>query len=233
MIRILSFESQGKALLYAGYLKDKFNNWDLADKFARANNMVPVQFTEGGQYLSVPDRKIDLNYSDDEFTKVWDTASITYCISIKGSVRTFVCGSNKRSTFRRKEIHAMLKSHTIENINDRPFEDFVRLRRAVTLRLNKEATLTRPERHKRMINHVFRAVAFQEIRQDLAVAREQNNEQDIQNVLARVGHLRAQQREDLQLGQRPPEMQKLSEQLAAMEEMTAANPDLHLKLAHG
>lgn len=229
-IRILSFASYRKSLLYAGFKQDLYDNWSLSARFAKANNMFPIQLTEGGQYLDVPDRYKDLDYSKDEYKKIWDRASIKYCFNIEGSVKTFVCGARKNSTFRRKEIHAMLKSRTIEDINGRNHADYVLLRRAVMARLHEEGDLPRNERHKRAINHVFRAMALAEIRSDVKAAKEQDNHQEIPQILARVGHLRAQQHEDMRYAPRRPEAAKLAEQLSALEEMSHANP--HMRLAH-
>lgn len=237
MIRILSFKSNGKALLYAGYIRNQFNNWVKAARYAQEHSMVPIEVTEGGKYISNPDRKTDLKYSDYEFRKIWKRASIKYCVNIEGSVKTFVCGSREESVFRSKEIHAMLRSHTIVDINGKSHSVYVKRRRAILKRLNEEAALPQHERHKRAINSVFRAIAFQEIRQDIAVAREQNNEAEIKSIFARVGHLRAQQHEDFKNASRSIESKKLSEQYAIEEEMSHANPDMYLlhspqKLAH-
>ncbi len=230
MIRILSFESEGKSLLYAGLMTGKFNNWAKAEEYAKTHGMVPIQLTEGGKYLSDPERRSELNYSSQEYERIWDRGSVKYCFNIKGSVKTFVCGARERSAFRRKEIHAMLKSRTIEDINGRDHADYVRLRRAVMGRLHEEGELPRNERHKRAINHVFRAMALAEIRSDVKAAKEQDNHQDIPQILARVGHLRAQQHEDMRYAPRRPEAAKLAEQLSALEEMSHANP--HMRLAH-
>lgn len=237
-IRIMSFASYKKSLLYAGEKKNKYNNWALAASFAQANNMYPIQATEGGQYISIPDREKDLKYSGDQYKKVWDRASVKYCVNIEGAVKTFICGSRQSSTFRRKEIHAMLKSHTIDDINGKPHSTYAERRRAVLKRLNEEDILPQPERHKRAINSVFRAIAFQEIRQDLALAREQNNASDITTIFARVGHLRTQQHEDFENASRSKETKKLAEQYSIEEEISHANPDMYLlhspqKLAHG
>jgi hypothetical protein len=227
MIRILSFESDGKSILYAGFIKQKFNNWARAEEYAKAYNMIPIQFTEGGKYLSNPDRKSELNYSEDEYLRVWDRGSVKYCFNIVGSVKTFVCGARKESIFRRKEIHAMLKSHFIEDINGRDHADYLLLYRCALARLNDEATIPRDRRHSRAINHVFHAIAFNEIRQDLAAARANDNQKEISTVLSRVRHLREQQHEDFRRAARPQEMQKLTERLAAEEEMARANPGLN------
>lgn len=229
-IRILSFASYRKSLLYAGFRQDLYDNWSLSARFAEANNMLPIQLTQGGSYLAVPDRKKELLYTRKEYRRIWERASIKYCFNIEGSVKTFVCGSNPDSTFRRKEIHTMLKSKTIEEINGRDHADYVRLRRAVMERLHEEGTLPRNERHKRAINHVFRAMALAEIRSDIKAAKEQDNHQDIPQILARIGHLRTQQHEDMRYAPRRPEAAKLAEQLSALEEMSHANP--HMRLAH-
>lgn len=229
-IRILSFSSYRKSLLYAGFERNRFDNWKLAADFAEAHNMFPIQATEGGEYLSKPDRKIELRYSKQELKRIWDRSSINYCISAEGSVKTFVCGANPDSTFRRKEIHAMMHSHTIDQINGRDHSDYIRLRREVLARLNEESTLSRPERHKRSINMVFRAIALAEIRQDLSEARQQQNPEAEKAVLARIGHLRYQHKTELRQQPRAPELQALNENLSAQEEMTRANPNLHLAL---
>jgi hypothetical protein len=226
-IRILSFASYRKSLLYAGFKQDRYDNWSLSARYAKANNMFPIHLTEGGQYLNTPDRNKDLKYSWDECRRIWDRASIKYCFNIEGSVKTFVCGSNEDSTFRRKEIHAMLKSHFIEDINGRDHADYLLLYRCALARLNDEATIPRDRRHQRAINHVFHAIAFNEIRQDLAAARANDNQKEISDVLSRVRHLREQQHEDFRRAARPQEMQKLTERLAAEEEMARANPGLN------
>ena len=233
-IRILIFASHKKSLLYSGYKEDKFNNWKLAEDFAQANGMFPIQETEGGKYLSDPDRRKKLKYEESQITNIWNRASVKYCVNIEGSVKTFVCGAWDRSTFRRKEIHAMLKSKTINDINGRDHESYVRLRRAVMNRLNEDGTLPRPQRHARAINAVFRSIAFQEIRQDLAIAREQNNQEEVRSVLARVGHLRNQHLDELKRMPLTQDAKKLAESLAAEEEITQANPGLHFpRYAHG
>lgn len=132
----------------------------------------------------------------------------------------------------------MLKSHTIDDINGKPHSQYVERRRAVLQRLNDEGILPTKERHKRAINSVFRAIAFQEIRQDLALAREQNNIPEIKSIFARVGHLRIQQHEDFERASRSKESKKLAEQYAVEEEMSHANPDMYFlhspqQLAHG
>ncbi len=236
-IRILSFASHRSALLYSGQ-KEEFDNWALASSFAMAHGMIPIEQTEGGLYLSTPDRKKELKYTPYELQSVWDRASIKYCISIEGSIKTFVCGTWDQSTFRRKEIHALLRSKTVDDINGRDHADYVRLRRAVLARLNEQGDLPQPERHKRSMNAVFRAVALQEIRQDLAVARLNEKLEEVPSILVRVRHLREQQREDLQYAKRLPEVQKLTEKLSAEEEMARANPHLHTvmfghRYAHG
>lgn len=229
-IRILSFTSYRKSLLYAGFKIGQYDNWSLSARFAKANDMFPIQLTEGGEYLNVPDRDKDLKYSKDEYQRVWDRASVKYCFNIEGSVKTFVCGSKQNSTFRRKEIHAMLKSRTVEEINGRDHAEYLELYRATMKRLHEEETLPRNERHKRAINHVFRAIAFAEIRSDLKAAREQDNNADVSQILARVGHVRGQQREDMRYAPRKVEAVKLAEHYSAMEEMSHANP--HLRLSH-
>lgn len=225
-IRILSFSSYEKSLLYSGFKATRFNNWSLAARFAEANNMFPIHLTEGGKYLSVPDRDKDLNYSRYEYRRVWDRGSIKYCFNIVGSVKTFVCGARKESTFRRKEIHAMLKSRSIGDINGRDHASYLLLYRRALARLNEEDVIPRNKRHKRAINHVFLAIAFNEIRQDIAVARANDNHDDIPSILSRVRNLREQQHEDILRAARSQEMQKLTERLAAEEEMSHANPGL-------
>ncbi len=225
-IRILSFSSYRKTLLYSGQVKGKFNNWSLAASFANANGMVPIETTEGGKYLSDPNRA-NLDYTRFEFKRIWDRASIKYCLSIEGAVKTFVCGAWDQSAFRRKEIPSMLRSKTIDEINGRDHAEYVRLRRAILARLNEEKVLPQQERHKRAINAVFRKIAFAEIRQDLEEARVQGNSEV---VLARIENLREQHRKEIRSMPRPKELQKLSEVLAAEEEMMQVNPNFHLVL---
>lgn len=186
--------------------------------------MVPIHVTEGGKYLSFPHRKQALHYTFEQFRRVWDRASIKYCLNIEGAVKTFVCGASMDSTFRRKEIPAMLRSKTIEDINGCRHDEYVRLRRAVLARLNSEARLPQQWRHKLSINAVFRKMALAEIRQDLAIAREHGDAKEERAVLARIGHLRWRHREELESVPRTREQQRLSEALSAQEEMTRANP---------
>lgn len=230
-IFILSFASFRKAVLYSGSLPDSYDNWKLAKSFAQAHGMVPIELTEGGQYLSIPDRKIELKYNRYELGRIWDRASIKYCFNIEGSVKTLVCGAWDESTFRRKEIHAMMKSHSIEDINGREHSDYVRLYRRALTRLNEEATLPRDQRHKRAINHIFMALAIAEIKQDLAEAKANDNLAEIPAILARVGHLRDQQHRDMNSRARPLDEQKLTKQLVVQEEIATANPGLHWTLS--
>lgn len=235
-ILILSFASYKKALLYAGYEEDKFDNWSLAAIFAKAHNMVPIHVTEGGKYLAVPDRISDLNYTQKQSKRMWDRASIKYCLNIEGMVKTLVCGAGMDSTFRRKENPAMLRSKMIESINGCDHAEYVRLRRVVLARLNDENTLPGHWRHRLSINAVFRKMALAEIRQDLSLAREQQNAEEIQAILERIGHLKWRHREELKQVPRSQNLQKLAEELVAREEMSRANPGLHwtlLKYAHG
>ena len=108
-ILILSFASNGRALLYAGSVEDIFNNWHKAASYAKENGMVPIDITEGGQYLSVPNRRTDLKYTRKQIRRIWYRASVKYCLNIENSVKTFVCGANGESIFRRREILAMLR----------------------------------------------------------------------------------------------------------------------------
>jgi hypothetical protein len=223
-IVILSFASYRKALLYAGFKEDMFNNWSLAASFARAHNMVPIHVTEGGKYLAVPHRKNELHYTFEQFQRVWDRASIKYSLNIEGAVKTFVCGAAMDSTFRRKEIPAMLRSRTIGDINGCGHADYVRLRRAVLARLNDEAVLPQKWRHRLSINAVFRKMALAEIRQDRAIARGRGDVEEERSVLARIGHLRWRHRIEMRRVPRSREQQRLNEALLAQEEMTRANP---------
>lgn len=225
-ILILSFESYRKSLLFAGYKENMFDNWALARKFAKSHNMWPIHDTDGGKYLNVPDRDKDLKYSAGQIRQVWNRASIKYCVNIQGTVKTLVCGAGMDSTFRRKEIPAMLRSRTIEKINGQDHAEYVRLRRAVLARLKEDRDLPDQSRHKLCINAVFRKMALAEIRQDLLIAREQGNLSEERAVLDRVSHLRWRHKEELRAVPRSRELQQLNESYAAQEEMARANPRL-------
>lgn len=233
LIRIMSFASYRKALLYAGIKQDEYNNWTLAKAFAKVHKMIPIDKTEGGNYLNIPDREKDLNYTFKQFQRLWHRASIRYCLNIEGTVKTLVCGARRESTFRRKEIPAMLRSKTIESINGHDHAEYVRLRRVVLARLKENDSLPDHSRHSLSINAVFRKMALAEIRQDLAIAREQNNSQEEQSVLARVGHLRWRHKEELKAVPRSREQEKRSEAVSAQEEMARANPTLPMAMLGG
>ncbi len=160
-IKFNSFASRGKAVLYAGVdkISNLFNNWVAAIEYAKKHSMFPIQYTEGGLILDATDNERGKTYSGDDYKRVWDRASVKYCLNIEGLVKTFVCGATNRSTFRRKEIHAMIRAKYINDINGQPHEDYVLLRRATLNRLREEnkllpddKKLSGKERHHMAIN---------------------------------------------------------------------------------
>ncbi len=197
-IKFNSFASHGKAVLYAGVdkIKNTFNNWVAAIEYAKKNNMFPIQYTEGGLILDETDNERGQTYSGDDYRRVWKRASIKYCLSIEGSVKTFVCGANDESIFRVREIHAMMRAKYINDINGRDHQEYALLRRATLNRLREEnkllpddKKLSGKERHHMAINTVFRAIAINEIRDDLTHAQSAQERNDI---LSRIDHLRNQ-----------------------------------------
>lgn len=200
-IKFNSFASHGKAVLYAGVGK-LFNNWVAAIEYAKKNNMFPIQYTEGGLILDETDNERGQTYSGDDYKRVWDRASVKYCLNIEGSVKTFVCGATNKSTFRRKEIHAMMRAKHITDINGRDHQEYVLLRRTTLNRLREEnkllpddKKLSGKERHHMAINAVFRAIAINEIRDDLTHTQ---NDHERDAILSRVDNLKNQHDEEME-----------------------------------
>lgn len=241
-IKFNSFASHGKAVLYAG-IGELFNNWAMAEDYEAKRNMMPIQFTDGGKILNENNDQRYKEYEEKDYNRVWWKASIKYCLSIEGSVKTFVCGATDRSTFRRKEIHAMMRAKHTNDINGCDHQEYVLLRRATLNKLREEnkylpddQKLSGKERHHMAINAVFMAMAMNEIIDDLTHAQ---SAQERDAVLSRIDHLTNQHEVEMEA----KKAAKSSFNTAAndntdkdgtdeaIEEMLMANPHLQAILA--
>lgn len=228
-IQILSFESEGKAVLFAGFRRGHFSNWDDAKFYADKHEMKPIHETEGGKHLNTPKNEREKIYHPEQLRRVWNRASVKYCLKIEGSVRTFVCGANPKSTFRRKEIQTLLRQRGTKDINGRDLSDYVALRRRALQRLTEEGKLSPQERHHRSITKVFRAIAIQEVRQQL---KEAGNDNDAKNAaIKRITFLRFQHLNELGLSKDFSTSSGRSTDIVE-EEILPANPHLAHLVAH-
>ncbi len=199
-LRILSFESFRKAMLFAGIDRQgKFDNWNLAHKFAEQNGMYPVFKTEGGVFLDIPDRRFIEGYSDTDLKKIWISSSIRYCLNIDGSIKTFVCGATSESIFRSKEIQAVLRAKCVEDINGYPLSYYQSIRTDTIKRLRgnnkhlpRDEQLSGREIHHAAITAVFIAIGENEVAQDFKIACDVGDENEKKAVLSRLDHMQGQ-----------------------------------------
>lgn len=230
-IRFNSFASDGKAILFGGRKDDVFNNWVLAFEYAARHERVRIQDTQGGIILNENDAERGKQLERDDYKLVWKRASTKYCLSIDGSVKTFVCGANDESIFRVREIQALFHNKNITDINGVPMEYYAQLRRATLKRLQarnnllpQDQKLSGVARHQIAINTVFRAAAMNEIRDDLSQAQTQE-ERDV--ILKRVKYLREQDKDEMGEKLNPNGVLGIQGlHFDGLDEMAALNPHL-------
>jgi hypothetical protein len=230
-IRFNSFASNGKAILFAGFKPEIFNNWVLAFEYAAKHDKVQIQNTQGGIILNENDTERGKRLKKRDYILVWKRASTKYSLSIEGSVKTFVCGANDESIFRTREIQAMFHAKHIADVNGVLIEHYAQLRRAALKRLRdrnetlpQDEKLTGVQRHLIAINTVFRAIAMNEIREDLSHAQ---TKEERDAVLKRVEYVRGQHKDEM--GENLNSKGHLGIQglhFDGLEEMAALNPHL-------
>lgn len=219
-ITLLSFCSFGRALLYAGRDKGIVDNWARARKYAKSNKMYPVQLTEGGLFLSFPNRFKTTGYSQSEAESIWRSASRRYCRSIVGDVRTFVSCAGLTSIFRKVEFHHLLRNPTIGTINGVSPDYFTAYRAAVFSRLCAQG-LAPLSAGRKTRARVYRRMVFQELRSDLAQARQEQNPSKKRDVTVRLQAFRAFTHREIQGAQYPKNKIRESDM-----EFKQANPHL-------
>ena len=104
-----------KAIFYSG---DRGENELRASKAG----LQPIQETQGGQQLKLPDR-YEL-YGEKVAKALWKEASVEYAKSAEGKVITFVCGAKLNGTFRTAELEPLVKNEKVTEINGVPREHF-------------------------------------------------------------------------------------------------------------
>lgn len=187
-------------MLFAGYDPEgKFDNWTLAREFAKAKSMYRVFETEGGKFLAVRDREKLEEYPKDKLRKIFVSSSIRYCLNIDGSIKTFVCGANKDSIFRSKEIQAVLRAKCVEDINGYPLSYYKSIRTDTIKRLRgnnkhlpRDEQLSGREIHHAAITAVFIAIGENEVAQDFKIACDVGDENEKKAVLSRLDHMQGQ-----------------------------------------
>lgn len=180
-ISLLSFRSEGKALFYSGkwYEIDGtllIDNWTDAQTHATKYDMIPVEYTEGGKYLSNPIRYNlpEEIYTNDDADDIWRHASRLYSNAASGDIRTLVCCSNAWSVFRSVELRCLLKNQNVQTINGKPREHFQAVKEAVFNRLASEG-MRRVDAVKQARAATYRKAALQEIRQQFNEAANDND----------------------------------------------------------
>jgi hypothetical protein len=178
LIKVLSFASNGKALLYSGVRIDDltntviFSNWVSAAEYAKVHDMIPVELTKGGHVLSHPDRfkEYKKRYGTDEVAiLLWKLASQQYVRQIEGCIRTLVCCSQHNSTFRTVELPELLNSTKIDDINGKPRTYFAaHFKRAAALLESKEFSNEQAKEYA--LDSTYRLIVKQELSLDFARA---------------------------------------------------------------
>lgn len=246
-LRVLSFESFRKAMLYAGYDENgKFDNWKLAIEFAKCHGMYPVQETEGGKFLNIPNREEIEEYPKKQLKKIWKLSSIRYCLNIEGSIKTFVCGADDQSIFRRREIQSILRAKGVEDVNGQSVDYYKSIRtntlktlRENNARLSVEQRLSGRELHFAAMDAVYVAIGENEVAQDFKIACDAGDVAEQAAVLSRLTNLHDQivqeQKDYLKSKWEKASVAPSNDnQDIALEEMYQANPHLRVGgLSHG
>ena len=176
--------SEGKALFFAGPKA----NWKQAETFAQNNKMVSIARTKGGKTLEALQDKEILNYvarkgnqskeinSDSVkagVNRIWGSSSRRYAAAAKGDVKTFVCGANTRSIYRRIELPTLLNNRNVQTINGLDRTALHKFTRNIYITARQNG-MTGREAAAHARTAVHHKIALAEIRQDLNQAKTKN-----------------------------------------------------------
>ncbi len=211
----IPFQHEGHTIFYAGKADYKdANNWKRAEQASNAYPEALISDTKTGQLLEGISKatstyeKFKDNFQEDDSklfnrladaygkegnTQIWLENSREFAASISGTVQTFVCGARDTSIFRTVELPTLLDNEKVTTINGVDRQELKDFRDKVYER-NLADGMTEQEAAKIAADATHRKVAIAEVRQDLAQARLQGNQEGIMDSLTRLDALREQSR---------------------------------------
>lgn len=229
-IHVLCFASDGRAVFYSGKIDGLFKNWERAENFSKENNMRPIHYTEGGLYLSEPDRYKVPKYGITLAEKIWTRASRLYCNDVYGDVQTFICCSRSESIFRTAEINQLLRNTKINTINGKPREYYQEARKRAFHKLLESGIDIRSAAVQSR-DAAYRRIAAQELRNDFQKAAASNDNAVRDDAVVRARELGKQVKVEFARALKPSASAVRAERQAAFEEMAEANPHLLAAIA--